>query len=57
MRKTTLYSMLLTGFVLFGCSATNNQLMRQTNSNTNTNINTTKSGKRLMKQKKQKKLL
>ncbi|MBQ1785631.1 MAG: PepSY domain-containing protein [Turicibacter sp.] len=41
MRKTTLYSMLLTGFVLFGCSANQQPVNEATNSNTNTNINTT----------------
>ena len=41
MRKTTLYSMLLTGFVLFGCSANQQPVNQATNSNTNTNINTT----------------
>lgn len=41
MRKTALYSMLLTGFVLFGCSANQQPVNEVTNSNTNTNINTT----------------
>ncbi|MBQ8992803.1 MAG: peptidase, partial [Turicibacter sp.] len=41
MRKTALYSMLLTGFVLFGCSANQQPVNQATNSNTNTNINTT----------------
>ena len=41
MRKTALYSMLLTGFVLFGCSANQQPVNEATNSSTNTNINTT----------------
>ena len=45
MRKTALYSMLLTGFVLFGCSANNQPVNPTTNSNPNTNINTTNQAK------------
>ena len=45
MRKTVLYSMLLTGFVLFGCSANNQPVNPTTNSNPNTNINTTNQAK------------
>lgn len=45
MRKTVLYSMLLTGFVLFGCSAKHQSVNPTTNSNPNTNINTTNQAK------------
>ena len=45
MRKTALYSMLLTGFVLFGCSANKQPVNPTTNSNPNTNINTTNQAK------------
>lgn len=45
MRKTALYSMLLTGFFLFGCSANNQPVNPTTNSNPNTNINTTNQAK------------
>lgn len=45
MRKTVLYSMLLTGFVLFGCSAKHQLVNPTTNSNPNTNINTTNQAK------------
>ena len=45
MRKTALYSMLLTGFVLFGCSANNQPVNPTINSNPNTNINTTNQAK------------
>ena len=53
MRKTALYSMLLTGFVLFGCSANNQPVNPTTNSNPNTNINTTNQQK-LMNNKQKK---
>ena len=45
MRKTALYSMLLTGFVLFECSANNQPVNPTTNSNPNTNIDTTNQAK------------
>ncbi len=45
MRKTVLYSMLLTGFVLFGCSAKHQSVNPTTNSNPNPNINTTNQAK------------
>lgn len=45
MRKTVLYSMLLTGFVLFGCSAKHQSVNPTTNSNPNTNVNTTNQAK------------
>lgn len=45
MGKTALYSMLLTGFVLFGCSANNQPVNPTTKSNPNTNINTTNQAK------------
>lgn len=45
MKKATLYSMLLTGFILFGCSANDQSVNSTTNSNPNTNINTTNQAK------------
>lgn len=45
MKKAALYSILLTGFVLFGCSANHQSVNPTTNSNPNTNINTTNQAK------------
>lgn len=45
MKKSALYSMLLTGFVLFGCSANYQPVNPTTNSNPNTNINSTNQAK------------